>query len=129
MVRWKSTTVQSPPRVIESLWWRARVHTRFVDGRSYANNELVPGDLVYSDKVGEVYGVCHHPRHTWYYHPRQTPDEALPLKIYDSQDSGVARRTAHPAFDDPSSSPDAAPRRSIELRALLFFAPAAVIAH
>ena len=81
----------------------------------------MPGDLVYSDKVGEVYGVCHH--------PRQTPDEALPLKIYDSQDSGVARRTAHPAFDDPSSSPDAAPRRSIELRALLFFAPAAVIAH
>ncbi|MGF6985481.1 hypothetical protein QFZ99_005022 [Paraburkholderia atlantica] len=43
------------------------------------------------------------------------------LKIYDSAGDDIARLTAHTAFDDPSSPPDARPRRSIELRTLLFF--------
>jgi hypothetical protein len=50
-----------------------------------------------------------------------TPDEYLLLKIFDSAGDGVARLTAHTAFDDPSSPTDAPPRRSIELRTLLFF--------
>src|SRR5262249_15674616 len=49
--------------------------------------------------------------------------EALLLKCYDSKDDGQARFTAHTAFDDPTSPPDAAPRESIEVRALVFFAP------
>ncbi|MEX3896839.1 CmcJ/NvfI family oxidoreductase [Paraburkholderia sp. BR10954] len=61
------------------------------------------------------------PRHRWYYFPLMSPDEVLLLKIYDSAGDDVARLTAHTAFDDPSSPLDAQPRRSIELRALLFF--------
>ena len=53
--------------------------------------------------------------------PLMTPEEVLLLKIYDSAGDDVARLTAHTAFDDPSSPPDAKPRRSIELRTLLFF--------
>jgi hypothetical protein len=33
-----------------------------------------------------------------------------------------ARFTTHTAFDDPTSPPDAAPRESIEIRTLVFFA-------
>jgi hypothetical protein len=53
-----------------------------------------------------------------YYFPDMAPDEFLLIKIYDSAGDGIARLTA---LDDPTSPPDAAPRRSIELRALLFF--------
>jgi hypothetical protein len=50
-------------------------------------------------------------------------DEALLLKCYDSAADGRARWTAHTAFDDPTSPPDAAPRESIEARTIAFFAP------
>ena len=50
-----------------------------------------------------------------------SPDEVLLLKIHDSAGDGIARLTAHSAFDDPTSPPDARPRRSIELRSLVFF--------
>jgi hypothetical protein len=91
------------------------------DSRSIALTDLVPSDLVYPDKVGETYGFVFDPRHRWYYFPLMTPDEVLLLKIYDSAGDGIARLTAHTAFDDPSSPPDARARRSIELRSLLFF--------
>ncbi len=91
------------------------------DSRSIAATDLVTSDLVYPDKVGETYAFVFNPRHRWYYFPRLTPDEVLLLKIYDSAGGDTARLTAHTAFDDPASPPDAPPRRSIELRALLFF--------
>ncbi|WP_297355954.1 CmcJ/NvfI family oxidoreductase [Paraburkholderia sp.] len=91
------------------------------DSRSIALNDLVASDLVYPDKVGETYALVFNPRHRWYYFPNMTPDEYLLLKIYDSAGDGIARLTAHTAFDDPTSPADAPLRRSIELRALLFF--------
>ncbi|CAG4906562.1 CmcJ/NvfI family oxidoreductase [Paraburkholderia saeva] len=91
------------------------------DARSIALTDLMPSDLIYPDKVGETYAFVFNPRHRWYYFPQMTPDEVLLLKIYDSAGDGVARLTAHTAFDDPTSPADAPPRRSIELRALLFF--------
>jgi hypothetical protein len=91
------------------------------DARSIAPTDLVPSDLIYQDKVGETYAFVYNPDHHWYYFPLMTPEEVLLLKIYDSAGDGVARLTAHTAFDDPSSPPDARPRRSIELRTLLFF--------
>ncbi|MFM0739634.1 CmcJ/NvfI family oxidoreductase [Paraburkholderia xenovorans] len=91
------------------------------DSRSIVLNDLVASDLVYPDKVGETYALVFNPRHRWYYFPNMTPDEFLLLKIYDSAGDGIARLTAHTAFDDPTTPADAPPRRSIELRALLFF--------
>jgi hypothetical protein len=90
------------------------------DSRSIALNDLVASDLVYPDKVGETYALVFNPRHRWYYFSDMAPDEFLLIKIYDSAGDGIARLTAHTAFDDPTSPPDAAPRRSIELRALFF---------
>jgi hypothetical protein len=48
-------------------------------------------------------------------------DEALVFKVYDSMKDGRARFTPHTSFADPASPPDAAPRQSIEARALVFF--------
>jgi hypothetical protein len=90
------------------------------DARTIDSKDLLPSDLVYRDWIGETYAVAFNPRHRWYWYPRQTPSEATLLKIYDSA-TDVARLTAHTAFDDPSASADAPPRRSIELRALLFW--------
>ena len=91
------------------------------DARSIDPGDLVPTDLVYPDKVGETYSFRHNPAHRWYYFPEQAPDEVLLLKIFDSRTDGTARLTAHTAFDDPSSPAQALPRRSIELRTLVFW--------
>lgn len=91
------------------------------DFRSIALTDLVPSDLIYRDKIGETYAFVFNPAHRWYYFPQMTPDEVLLLKIYDSAGDGIARLTAHTAFDDPFSAPNAPARRSIELRSLLFF--------
>jgi len=91
------------------------------DARSISPADLIPTDLVYPDKVGETYSFVHNPAHRWFYYPNQTPSEVLLLKIFDSRTDGTARLTAHTAFDDPTSPAGAPPRRSIELRTLVFW--------
>ena len=75
---------------------------------------------MYRDKVSETFSVKANPAHHWYNYLQLRPDEALLLKIHDSR-RDVARLSAHTAFDDPTTPKDAPPRRSIELRALVFF--------
>lgn len=91
------------------------------DARSIDAGDLIPSDLVYPDWVGETYAFAFNPRHRWYWYPQQTPAEATLLKVYDSAQDGRARLSAHTAFDDPKGDPGAPPRRSIELRALVFW--------
>ncbi|SAK91305.1 CmcJ/NvfI family oxidoreductase [Caballeronia ptereochthonis] len=91
------------------------------DSRSIDPRDAVAQDFIYPTMTGETYAFVHNAQHRWYYFPRMTPDEALLIKIYDSAGDDIARFTAHTAFDDPASPPDARPRRSIELRTLLFF--------
>jgi hypothetical protein len=93
------------------------------DARSLSPEDIVPSDLVYRERVGETYGFLYNPKHRWYYFPRLEPNEAILLKCYDSKDDGRARFTAHTSFEDPNSSPNAAPRESIEVRALIFWPP------
>ena len=95
------------------------------DARSIAPADWVPTDLKYRDRTGEVYSITFNPNHRWFYFPRMRRDEVMLLKCYDSMDDGRARFTAHGAFDDPASPPNAAPRESIEVRTLVFFGPAA----
>lgn len=93
------------------------------DARSIDERDVVASDLVYPHRVGETYAFTYNPNHRWFYFPQMVPDETLLLKCYDSKDDGRARFTAHTAFDDPSSPADAPARESIEVRALVFFAP------
>ena len=80
-------------------------------------------DLIYADRIGEVSSVRHSPEHRWHYLSAMQTDEALLLKCFDSDTSGRARYTAHSAFSDPTTPPDAPARESIEARTLVFFAP------
>ena len=98
----------------------AQLPLALCDARTIAAADRVPSSLVYPDKVGETWGFHFNPAHRWYYFPWLTPAEALLIKIYDSR-KDVARLTAHTAFDDPTTPADAPPRRSIELRALVFW--------
>ena len=94
------------------------------DAASVAPEDFVSTDLVYADRVGEIYYAHHNPSHRWYYCSAMQPDEALLIKCYDSARDGRSRFTAHSAFDDPTSGPDAPFRESIEARTLAFFGPA-----
>jgi hypothetical protein len=91
------------------------------DAASVADGDLVPQDLIYRDRKGEVYGLTYNPAHRWYYAPAMEADEALLLKCYDSLKDGRARFMPHTAFTDPSAPANAIPRESIELRTLVFF--------
>jgi hypothetical protein len=92
-----------------------------IDGRTIETDDLIASDLIYRDKVGETYAVLHRERHRWFYFPRLRPDEVVLIKIYDSKPDGPIRLSAHTAFEDPTSPPGAPPRRSIEVRALVFW--------
>jgi hypothetical protein len=87
------------------------------DARSVAAEDLIAVDLVYPDRIGEVYHAAWSPRHRWVYYPCMDRNEALLIKGHDSRDDGRARVALHTAFDDPTSPPDAAPRESTEGRA------------
>lgn len=93
------------------------------DAQTIAQEDFIATDLVYSDRVGEIYQLTHNPKHLWYYFPRMQRDEVLLLKCYDSATDGRARFTAHTAFANPLARPDAPPRESIEIRTLISFAP------
>ena len=91
------------------------------DARSIAPGDFIATDLVYEDRVGEVFNLAHNAAHRWYYFPRMERDRTILLKCFDSATDGRARFSAHTAFEDPESPADAGPRESIELRALVFF--------
>jgi len=90
------------------------------DASTVAAGDLVPSDLVYRDRLGEIYSVTFNPAHRWFYAPYMRPDEALLLKCYDTHTDGRARFVPHTSFTDPTTPPDAPPRESIELRTLVF---------
>ncbi len=92
------------------------------DARTIEPGDLVLHDLIYRDRMGEVYSLAYNAAHKWYYFPQMRKNEVMLIKCYDSRPD-VARFTAHSAFDDPTSAPDATPRESIEVRTLAFFPP------
>ena len=91
------------------------------DARSLPPENLVLSERRYPHRVGQTYAITYNPQHRWYWFPRMRRDEALVFKVYDSLTDGRARWTAHTAFHDPTSRPDARPRESIEIRTLAFF--------
>lgn len=92
------------------------------DAQSIGSGELLETDLVYKEgRTGEVLQLAYAHGQRWYYIPEMMRDEALVFKCYDSLKDGRARFTAHTAFNDPTSPPDAPERVSIEARTLVFF--------
>jgi hypothetical protein len=91
------------------------------DAASVAEGDLVPQDLIYRDRVGEIYALTFNKDHRWYYAPAMQADEALLLKCFDSLKDGRARFMPHTSFADPNAPANMLPRESIELRTLAFF--------
>jgi len=92
-----------------------------VDARTIAPEDLLVAERRYPNRVGQTYRLAYNPKHRWIYFPKMARDEAFVFKVFDSAKDGRARFTAHTAFIDPSTSPGAPPRQSIEMRALVFF--------
>jgi hypothetical protein len=59
------------------------------------------------------------PGHRWFYFPSMQPDEAVLIKLHDT-DRSVAWRAPHTSFGDPEAI-GAHPRRSVELRSVAYF--------
>jgi hypothetical protein len=91
------------------------------DARSVAFDDFIISERIYQNRKGQTYACAYNPNHHWYWFPRMRREEALVFKVYDSQTEGVARWTAHTAFEDPTTPPNARPRESIEIRTLAFF--------
>ncbi|HSD41185.1 MAG TPA: CmcJ/NvfI family oxidoreductase [Burkholderiales bacterium] len=93
------------------------------DARSLSTADLIAAERRYPHRVGETYQVRYNPAHRWFYFPEMRRDEALVFKVFDSEQDGRARFTAHTSFVDPTTPADAPPRQSIEARTFAFFAP------
>ena len=91
------------------------------DARSVSFDDLVISERRYPNRVGQTYAITYNPKHKWFWFPRMRREEAIVFKVFDSLKDGRARWTAHTAFDDPTSPPNARPRESIEIRTLAFF--------
>jgi len=90
------------------------------DAASLAADDIVATDLIYPDRVGEIYSIAHNPAQRWFYFPEMSRDEVVLIKTYDS-DPARARFSAHSAFADPNFPDPKILRESIEIRALVFF--------
>jgi hypothetical protein len=90
------------------------------DARSFSNDDLIASDLVYPHVRGETSSVEYKPGHRWYYFSDMQPDEAILIRVHDSADDGRARLSFHTSFENPLT-PNAPPRESIEVRALVAY--------
>jgi hypothetical protein len=91
------------------------------DAQSISPNDLIVTERRHPNRIGQTYSLGYNPDHQWFWFPLQRREEAIVFKVYDSLKDGRARWSAHTAFDDPTTPPDARPRESIEIRTLAFF--------
>lgn len=90
------------------------------DGASVAQRALRAVELRYPQRTGEIYYLAHEPRQRWHFASDMQTDEAWLFKNFDSASPGPASAAPHSAFIDPRY-PHAAPRESVEVRALVLF--------
>ena len=92
------------------------------DGRTVSPADFIAVDLVYPDRIGEIYYDAHSNGQRWFYFSRMQRNEAMLLKCFDSARDGRTRYTAHSGFANPHAPAHTPPRESIEVRTLLSFA-------
>jgi hypothetical protein len=91
------------------------------DGRTIPEKGFILVQRRYKYRTGEVYHIAYNPEHVWYWFPRMERNEALVFKVFDTDPNVLTRFTAHSAFDDPGTPPNAPPRESIETRTFAFW--------
>ena len=88
----------------------------FADSRTVADDTLHVVEHRYADRTGETLSLARG-NQQWCYWSGIGDEERLLLQIFDSEKGA---RLPHTAFEDPRTPVDAAPRESIEVRALVF---------
>ena len=97
-----------------------------LDATSVLEEELVPLLVIQPNDEFESFNVQPALKgridagHMWYYMSKQTPDDVLLFKIFDSENEGTARRVPHSSFEDKEFE-DMDLRESIEVRAFIFY--------
>lgn len=116
----------------------------FCDETTNTSEDYVAVEFRYTDRTIETYLAGYHPRQRWYYYPQLVKEEGILLKTFDSQgrlaqeyaqqhptyaesifhpDAPVVPATSvlHGAVKDPRVPVDVPPRRSIEVRMMVFY--------
>lgn len=107
--------------------WQPLVHTveesplAMADAATFRAQDAHTLPVQYAHRRGEIYAFSYHAGHRWLYYPRMLTDEALLLKVFDSDENAPVRFVPHTAFNDPSTPADAPLRSSIEVRSILLF--------
>jgi hypothetical protein len=91
------------------------------DARSMPKADFVAVDMIYADRVGEIYHTTYSSGQRWFYFADMRPHEVMLLKCFDSATDGRTRYTAHTGFPNPCAAPGTPPRQSIEVRTILSF--------
>ena len=102
------------------------------DGSTLSPEDLITFEIRYSDRIGENYFAKYSPSHKWVYFPKMEKDEAILLKVWDSDAAlgGEAESSSatslscfslHSAFPDPDARVDCPQRESIEIRTVAFY--------
>ncbi|KAK0613639.1 methyltransferase CmcJ [Immersiella caudata] len=95
----------------------------FCDPRTAGETDLIECDHVRRKFKGANMYMHHSPGQKWYYLGNQQPEEYLLLKMFDSDSTVEAKAVPHASFHHPLSTPQSRPRKSIEVRALVFNYP------
>ncbi|GGX95577.1 hypothetical protein GJV26_02430 [Massilia dura] len=116
--RWAAYNIWKPLRTVESM------PLAVCDARTIRKEDLIPTAVGTSPDEPLLprtgLGVLYRSDQNWYYYPLMTADEALILKMWDT-DQSRPQWAAHSAFDDPTSPTDAQPRVSLDARFVVFF--------
>jgi len=89
--------------------------------KTMSMDDMVATDHIYPDRRGETYRVKYNADQKWFYFPEMRTQEAVLIKCFDSKTDGRARFSAHGAAELLVNPADAIPRKSIEVRTIVFF--------
>ncbi|KAF2240818.1 hypothetical protein BU26DRAFT_556598 [Trematosphaeria pertusa] len=92
------------------------------DGRTVSPTSLIASERLRSTWSGGTTFVLHEEGNKWYFMSNQRNDEVAIFKNFDSKED-VAQYAAHSSFELRSCYPQARPRESIEVRAMVFTYP------
>ncbi|QKX60517.1 uncharacterized protein TRUGW13939_07662 [Talaromyces rugulosus] len=88
---------------------------------STVRQDIVPIDVVYPHYAEESFEIRHSLSHQWFWKSGMKHDDIMLIKLFDNKmDPNNAFYAPHGSWRDPNARNDAPPRRSIELRCMVF---------
>jgi len=91
------------------------------DATSYGINDICSVNITNQDPMHNFYVMQYSSDHKWIYFPGMDANQALILKMYDSNYDKSCRFLMHSAFEHPNTPTNALKRESIEVRTIAFF--------